>query len=375
VIPLVDLKAQYAAIRAEIDTAIQRVLDSTAFILGSEVEQFEAAFAAYCGAPHAVGVSSGSAALRLALLACGIGPGDEVITSPHTFIATAEAISHSGARPVFVDIDPQSYNLDVEQVAAAIGPRTKAVIAVHLYGLPVDLDALLALTRRHGVALIEDAAQAHGATYKGRRVGSFGAAACFSFYPGKNLGAYGDGGMVVSNDAALAARVRMLRDHGRRDKYLHETLGYGERLDALQAAVLRVKLGHLDVWNGQRRQGARRYRELLASSPVVLPATPADATPVYHLFVVRVAERDRVLERLHAAGVGAGVHYPIPVHLQPAYAPLGHAAGSFPHAERAAREVLSLPLYPEITDAQQQEVVAVLDASLADTAAGRAESR
>lgn len=374
-IPLVDLQAQYATIRTEVDAAIQRVLQSAAFTLGREVAEFEDAFAAYCGSAHAVGVGSGTAALHLALIACGVGPGDEVITSTHTFIATAEAISYTGARPVVVDIDPGSYNLDVEQVAAALSPNTKAVIAVHLYGNPVDLDALLALTRRHGAALIEDAAQAHGATYKGRRVGTFGTAGCFSFYPGKNLGAYGDGGMVVSDDAALAARVRMLRDHGRRGKYLHETLGYGERLDALQAAVLHVKLGHLDAWNAQRRDAVRRYCQLLAGSPAVLPAAPTDAEPAHHLFVVRVAERDRVLERLHAAGIGAGVHYPIPVHLQPAYASLGYRAGRFPHAERAAREVLSLPLYPEITDAQLQEVVAALQASLADTASRLAEGR
>lgn len=375
-IPLVDLKAQYATIRMEIDAAIQRVLDSTAFILGREVAQFEDAFAAYCGAPYAVGVSSGTAALHLALLACGVGPGDEVITSPHTFIATAEAISHCGARPVFVDIDPVSYNLDVQRVEAAIGGRTKAVVAVHLYGNPVDMEQLLAVTRRRGIHVIEDAAQAHGAMIKGQRVGTFGTAGCFSFYPGKNLGAYGDAGMVVSNDPEVAARVRLLRDHGRREKYVHEAVGYGYRLDALQAAVLHVKLRHLDQWNLRRRHAARRYCELLTASNVVLPYTAPHAEPVYHLFVVRTPERDRVLEHLQAHGIGAGVHYPIPVHLQPVYAPLGLQPGSFPHAERAAREVLSLPLYPEITVAQQQEVTAALHAAIGDVVSrGRAELR
>jgi dTDP-4-amino-4,6-dideoxygalactose transaminase len=376
VIPLVDLRAQYATIRTEVDAAMQRVLDSSTFILGHEVAQFEDAFTAYCGAQHAVGVSSGTAALHLALLACGVGPGDEVITSPHTFIATAEAISHCGALPVFVDIDPESYNLDQQQVEAAIGGRTKAVVAVHLYGNPVDMEQLVAVTRRRGIHVIEDAAQAHGALYKGQRVGTFGTAGCFSFYPGKNLGAYGDAGMVVSNDPEVAARVRLLRDHGRREKYVHEAVGYGDRLDALHAAVLHVKLRYLDQWNLQRRRAARRYCELLTASNVGLPYTARHAEPVYHLFVVRTPERDRVLGYLQAHGIGAGVHYPIPVHLQPAYAPLGLRPGSFPHAERAAREVLSLPLYPEIAAAQQQEVAAALRAAVGDVASrGRAELR
>ncbi|MFI5364859.1 MAG: DegT/DnrJ/EryC1/StrS family aminotransferase [Candidatus Binatia bacterium] len=363
-VPLVDLKAQYAAIQPEVDAAIQRVLCSAAFILGREVERFEDAFAAYCGVRHAVGVASGTAALHLALLACGVGPGDEVITSPHTFIATAEAVSHAGARPVFVDIDPVSYNLDPSRIDAAIGPRTKAIIPVHLYGNPADMEPVLAIARRRGLHVIEDAAQAHGAAYRGRRAGTFGAAACFSFYPGKNLGAYGDGGAVVTDNPEIAARVRMLRDHGRRDKYVHETVGYGDRLDAIHAAVLGAKLAHLDRWNQQRRQAARRYCELLADSRVRLPVTAPDAEPVYHLFVVRVAERDRTLQALHQRGIGAGVHYPIPLHLQPAYAFLGLQPGSFPHAEQAAREVLSLPLYPEITDEQLTEVAAGLKMSL-----------
>ena len=363
-IPLVDLKAQYAAIKPEIDAAVQRVLDSTAFILGREVEGFEAAFAEYCEAHHAVGVGSGTAALHLALMACGVGTGDEVITTPHTFIATAEAISHAGARPVFVDIDPATYNLDPALVESAIGPHTKAIVPVHLYGRPADMDGVLAVARRHGLRVIEDAAQAHGARYHGRCVGPLGDAGCFSFYPGKNLGAYGDGGMVVTNDPDVAARVRMLRDHGRVDKYAHQIIGYGERLDALQAAVLRVKLPHLDAWNDRRGRAAQRYRDLLASAPIGLPNEPGDVRVAYHLFVVRVPHRDRVLHDLHAAAIGAGVHYPIPLHRQAAYAELGHRPGSFPHAERAANEVLSLPLYPEITAAQVAEVAGALQASL-----------
>ena len=363
-IPLVDLKAQYVAIQPEIDAALQRVLSSTAFILGREVEEFEAAFAAYCGARHAVGVASGTSAIHLALLGCGVGPGDEVITTPHTFIATAEAISHAGARPVFVDIDPVTFNLDPARIEAAITARTKAIMPVHLYGNPADMDPLLAIARRRGLHVIEDAAQAHGARYKNRRVGTLGTAACFSFYPGKNLGAYGDGGMLVTDDPAVAARVRMLRDHGRREKYEHEIIGYGERLDALHAAVLQVKLRHLDAWNDKRRWAAQRYRELLRGAAVTLPATSADAEPVYHLFVLRVAERDRVLQLLKAAGVGGGVHYPIPLHLQPAYAHLGYKPQSFPHTECAAREVLSLPIYPEITDSQLTQVATALRAVL-----------
>lgn len=363
-IPLVDLKAQYAAIQSDIDAALQRVISNTGFILGPEVERFEAAFAAYCETQHAIGVASGTAALQLALRACGVGSGDEVITTPYTFVATAETIVHAGARPVFTDIDPVTYNLDPDRIEAAISPRTRAIVPVHLYGSPADMDRLLDIARGHDLYVIEDAAQAHGARYKGRRAGTFGTAACFSFYPGKNLGAFGDGGMVVTNDPGIAARVRMLRDHGRRAKYTHEVLGYGERLDALQAAVLDVKLRHLDDWNNQRRQVAQQYRDLLAGTGVGLPDVPPGTEPVYHLFVIRVAERDRVLSEVRAQGIGAGVHYPIPLHLQPAFRHLGYRPGSFPHAERAAQEVLSLPIYPEITPTQLQEVVAALKGSV-----------
>ncbi len=364
-IPLVDLTAQYAAIRPEIDIAIQRVLDSGAFILGHEVEQFEHAFAAYCDVQHAIGVASGTAALHLALLGCRIGPGDEVITTPLTFAATVEAISHTGARPVFVDIDPSTYNIDPSGVEAAIGRRTRAIVGVHLYGNPVDADPLRTIADRHRLRLIEDAAQAHGARYRGRHIGGLGTVACFSFYPSKNLGAFGDGGIVTTNDSDIATRVRMLRDHGRPGgKYRHTVIGYGERLDALQAAVLRVKLRHLDEWNTRRRRAADRYRELLAGLPAVPQTVANDVEAVYHLFVVRLPERDRVLEQLHAMGIGAGVHYPIALHMQPAYADLGYGPGSFPHAERAAAEVLSLPLYPEITEAQLVGVASALRMAL-----------
>jgi dTDP-4-amino-4,6-dideoxygalactose transaminase len=363
-IPLIDLKAQYASIKPEIDAAVQRVLDHAAFVLGPEVESFEAAFARYCEVPHAVGVGSGTAALQLALLACGAGPGDEVITSSFTFIATAEAITHAGARPVLVDIDPVTYNLVPERVEAAVGPRTKAIVPVHLFGRPAEMDHIGDIARRHGLRVIEDAAQAHGARYRGRRVGGFGDAACFSFYPGKNLGAYGDAGMVVTRDDEIAARLRLLRDHGRRSKYEHAVVGHCERLDSVQGAVLGVKLPRLDAWNAARLEAVRRYRELLADLPLVLPEERAGEESVFHLFVVRTPDRDAVLQRLWEAGIGAGVHYPIPLHRQPAYAHLGYGAGSFAESERAAAAVLSLPLYPEITAAQLAEVAGALRAAL-----------
>lgn len=360
-IPLVDLKAQYAAIRDEVDAAIRRVLDHTHFILGEEVQAFEAEFARYVGAQGAVGVASGTAALFLALKACGIGPGDEVITTAHTFIATAEAISHTGARPVFVDIDSATCSLDPHLVEQAITPRTKAILPVHLYGQPADMEPLLDIARRNGLRVIEDAAQAHGAEYRGRRCGSIGDLACFSFYPGKNLGAYGDGGAVTGNDPALLERVRKLRDHGRTTKYEHEEVGYGERLDALQAAVLRVKLAHLDDWTAARRRWAAAYTELLAGLPVLTPVEAPGRKHVYHLYVIRVPEgRDSLLSFLKQRGVGAGIHYPVPLHRQLAYARDGYADLRLPETEKAAAQVLSLPLYPELTEAQLERVVAAI---------------
>ncbi len=332
--------------------------------MGPEVRAFEEAFAIWCQARHAIGISSGTAAIELTLRALGIGSGDEVITTPFTFIATAEAISATGATPVFADIDPATYNLNPAAVEAAITPRTRALLPVHLYGQPANMPALAAIAQRHGLALIEDAAQAHGAEIDGRRVGSLGHAACFSFYPGKNLGAYGDGGAVTTGDEALAGRLRKLRDHGRVSKYVHDEIGYGHRLDALQAAILAAKLPHLDAANAARRRLAARYGELLAGSELVLPHVPQGVTPVWHLYVVRTARRDEVLAGLKAQGIEAGIHYPLPLHLQPAYRSLGLGSGAFPVAEAASQQVLSLPLFPEMTDAQQERVVAALVESI-----------
>ncbi len=356
-IPLVDLKAQYQSIQPEIDAAMQRVVGNTTFILGQEVAEFEKNFASFCHAQYCVGTDSGTAALHLALLILGVQPGDEVITTTHTFIATTEVASVIGARPVFVDIDPRTYNLDPNLVERAITPRTRAIIPVHLYGQPAEMDPILDIARRHNVRVVEDAAQAHGAEYRGRRAGTLGDVACFSFYPSKNLGAYGDAGALVTNDAELAARARLLRNHGRTDKYAHQVIGYGYRLDALQAAILGAKLPHLEAWNARRRALAVRYDELLRDSDVVTPYVPPHITPVYHIYCVRSKTRDVLRERLKARGIETGIHYPIPLHLQPAYEGLGHRVGDFPQAEGAASEILSLPLYPELTEGQVEQVV------------------
>jgi len=351
-IPLVDLKAQYASIKLEIDAAIQRVLDNTGFILGKEVADFEQDFADYVGVKEAVGVASGTAGLLLALQACGVGSGDEVITTAHTFIATAEAISQAGARPIFVDIESRTYNLDPNQVEDAISPRTRAVIPVHLYGQPADMDALMDIAQRHGLWVIEDAAQAHGAEYNGQRCGSIGHLACFSFYPGKNLGAYGDAGMVTGNDEELLAKVRRLRDHGRISKYEHHEVGWGERLDALQAAILGAKLPHLESWTEARRAHAYRYTELLNDSEVVTPYEAPTVRHVYHLYVIRTPRRHDLLAHLKAKGIAAGIHYPLPLHRQPAYLQQGYGDVHLPVTERVAGEVLSLPMYAELTENQ-----------------------
>lgn len=360
-IPLVDLKAQHASIRSELDAAISRVLGHAGFVLGEEVAAFETAFAAHVGARGAIGVASGTAALRLALAACDIGPGDEVITTPHTFFATAEAISQAGATPVFVDVHPGSLTLDPERVAGAITWRTKAIIPVHLYGQPADMEALLGLARRHKLRLIEDTAQAHGAEYSGRRCGSLGDLGCFSFYPGKNLGACGDAGAVTSNDLHLLERVRMLRDHGRSSKYLHTEIGFAERMDALQAAVLAAKLPHLETWTELRREAAKRYGRLLAHLPLTLPVETPGTRHVYHLYVVRTRERDALLEHLKKDGISAGVHYPVPLHRQPAYLDRGYGRLNLPIAESAAKEVLSLPLYPELDQGQAERVASSIE--------------
>jgi dTDP-4-amino-4,6-dideoxygalactose transaminase len=355
-IPLVDLKAQYDAIKFEIDSAIQRVVENTSFILGREVADFEREFARHVGAEGAVGVASGTAALHLAFRACGIGPGDEVITTAHTFIASSEAISQTGARPVFVDIDPRTYNLDPARVREAVNERTKAILPVHLYGQPAALGPLLEIAERHNLRLIEDAAQAHGAEYQERRCGSIGHLACFSFYPGKNLGAYGDAGAVTSNDAELLDKVRKLRDHGRTTKYEHDEIGFGERIDALQAAILAAKLPHLEDWTEARRAHARLYDELLAGCDVVTPFESPEVRHVYHLYVIRARRRDELLARLKERGIGAGIHYPLPLHRQPAYLKQGYGDLSLPVTEQVAAEVLSLPMYPELTREQIEYV-------------------
>jgi dTDP-4-amino-4,6-dideoxygalactose transaminase len=349
-IPLVDLKAQYSLIKPEIDAAIQRVIDNSSFILGAEVRSFEEEFAEFCEAKYTIGVSSGTDALHLVLRALDVGPGDEVITTPFTFIATAEAISMCGARPVFVDIDPATYNLDPSRIEASITSRTKALLPVHLYGQPADMDPLLALAKKYNLRVVEDAAQAHGSRYKGKSVGTMGDAACFSFYPGKNLGAYGDAGAVVTNDAELMEKIRMLRDHGRRDKYEHLIAGFGNRIDALQAAILRVKLPYLKEWNLRRQEIAQRMCELIDCEDIIKPYVPDWADPVWHIFAVRVKDRDQIRNYLKKEGIGAGVHYPIPLHLQLAYKDLVHRDGRLLNSEEASKEVLSLPIYPELRE-------------------------
>jgi len=356
-VSFVDLTAQYTVIADEIDAAISKVLHGTDFILGQDVGPFEEEFAAFCEAEYAVGVDSGTSALELALRAYDIGPGDEVVTAANTFIATALAISYTGATPVLVDVDPQTYTMDVSELERAITPRTKAIIPVHLYGQPADMDPILEIAQRYGLVVIEDACQAHGARYKGKRVGSLGHAAAFSFYPAKNLGAYGDAGMVVTNDERVAESLRMLRNYGQREKYHHTLRGYNHRLDTLQAAVLRVKLKHLETWNAARRRHAQLYGELLAHSPVEPPAEADYAEPVYHLYVIRVEacpersrrNRDGLRAHLRDEGIATGIHYPIPIHLQPAYRDLGYEKGSFPVTEERAEQVLSLPMYAELT--------------------------
>jgi len=364
-IPFVDLQAQYQSIKHEVDAGIHRVLDASSYILGPEVEGFEREFAAYTNAQHCVAVNSGTAAIQLAVMACGIGAGDEVIVPANSFFATAEGVSTAGATPVFVDADAVSYTIDAAKIEAAITPRTRAIMPVHLYGQAADLDPIFEIAARHKLLVIEDAAQAHGAKYKGRPTGALGAAGAFSFYPGKNLGAYGEGGAVATNDAAVARRVRLLRDHGSEQKYRHEVVGYNFRLEGLQGAVLSVKLKHLDRWNELRRAHAAAYRELLAplaqDGLIELPRAMPYAEHIYHLFVIQTGARDAVQQRLTEAGVATGIHYPVPIHLQPAYANLGYTAGDFPVTERQASRVLSLPMFPELTHEQLAHVAAATE--------------
>lgn len=359
-IPVFELRRQYRMIRDEIDLAVRGVLKAGHYVLGPNVEAFEAEFSAYCGGTFGVGVANGTEAIQLALTAAGIKAGDEVITVSHTAVPTVEAIKATGAVPVLVDIDPQTWTIDPAQVRARLGPRTAAIVPVHLYGHPADLDPLRALAERHGLALIEDAAQAHGARYKGRHVGAFGTAGCFSFYPTKNLGAYGDGGMVVTNDRQIADRVRRLRNHGQAARFEHVECGMNSRLDELQAAVLRVKLRWLDRWNQRRRQIAALYNRLLADLPVRCPPQAPWAQSNYHLYVIEVDERDALRAYLKAEGIGTDIHYPKPVHLQPAYCDLSPAEGQLPVTESLCQRIVSLPLFPELSDAEAETVASAI---------------
>jgi dTDP-4-amino-4,6-dideoxygalactose transaminase len=348
-VPFLDLKAQYATIKDEIAVALQQVLDNTAFAGGPFVAAFEKDFAAYCGTKHAVGVGNGTDALWMALLALGVGPDDEVITVPDTFIATAEAISYCGAKPVFCDVEEKTYNLDPAKLEAAITPKTKGVIPVHLFGQMADMDPIMEIARKRNLFVIEDASQAHGAEYKGKKAGSIGVAGCFSFYPGKNLGAYGEAGAVVTSDDALAEKMKMLRDHGSAKKYYHTYVGFNCRMDGFQGAVLSVKLKYIDRWNEARRQHARHYTQLLSGNGSMIGPSEADyGKHVYHVYAIRVKDRDGLIAKLGEKEIGTNIHYPVPVHLQQAYSSMGLREGSFPVAERCAVEFVSLPMYPEL---------------------------
>ncbi|MDI7860722.1 DegT/DnrJ/EryC1/StrS family aminotransferase [Rhizobiaceae bacterium n13] len=361
-IPFLDLKAQYASIKDEVDAAALRVLASTQYVLGEEVVGLEEEFAAYCGAKHAIAVNTGTSALHLALLAAGIGPDDEVITVPFTFVATVSAICYTGARPVFVDVEPVTLTMDPARLEAAITPRTKAIMPVHLYGQMAGMDEIKAIADRHSLPVIEDACQAHGAEYKGRRAGSIGVSGCFSFYPGKNLGACGEGGIVVTSSDEHARMIRMLRDWGQEERYHHALKGFNYRMDGIQGAILRVKLRHLEDWTEARRAHAAHYTSLLAGvKSVKTPIEAADRRHVYHIYAIRSRDRDGLQHALRAEGIQTGLHYPIPVHLQKAHADLGYSVGDFPVSEAAAAEVLSLPIYPEMTSRQVEQVAAAVE--------------
>lgn len=363
-----DLRAQFTEIRQEITEVLSRTLESQQFILGPEVSAFEDEMRSVTGCQHAIGCASGTDALLLALLALGIGSGNEVITVPFTFVASAGAVVHAGATPVFVDIDPHTFNMDPVLLERAITPRTRAIMPVHLFGLCADMDALNAVAARHGIPVIEDAAQAIGARYKDRTAGSLGALGCFSFFPSKNLGGAGDGGMVTTNDHGLAERLKLLHLHGARERYEYEIVGRNSRLDALQAAILRVKLRYLEKWNAGRRLNAARYRRLFdehsLSERMVLPTEPAHSSHIYNQFTIRVPQRDALRERVRSDGIPSEIYYPIPLHLQKAFAYLGYKQGDFPESERASQEVLSLPIYPELTEEQQRRIVQGIAAAL-----------
>ena len=364
-VPFVDLKAQYGPIRDQLLEALSGVLDGMELVLGPNVRAFEAEFAAYCQAQHAIGLASGTDALVLALRACGVGPGDEVITASNSFIATAEAIVLLGAVPVFVDVDPDTYTLDPALLEAAIGPRTRAIVPVHLYGQMADMDAIMAIARRHNLAVVEDACQAHGAEDRSRRAGSVGDAAAFSFYASKNLGAYGDAGAVTTNSTAIAERIRVLRDHGSARKYEHQEMGVNSRLDELQAAVLRVKMKHLDIWNERRVANALAYDELLADLDVIRPGVRADAKHVFHLYVIQTDHREHIRDVLAERGIATGIHYPIPIHQQAACRGVGRVAGDLRVTESQANRILSLPMYAELELEQIRHVAACLQEALA----------
>ncbi len=363
-IQMVDVVTQYRRIKPEVDAAIEGVLNSGHYVLGEVVQEFEANVARYLDVKHAIGCASGTDALQLALMALGIGPGDEVITTPHTFIATAEAIVLLGATPVYVDIDPATYNIDATKIEAALTKKTKAIIPVHLYGHAADMDPILAVANKHGLAVIEDAAQAIGAAYKGEKVGGLGTIGCISFYPSKNLGAFGDGGLVVTNDDALAEKIRMIANHGSRVRYRHELVGVNSRLDSIQAAILNVKLKYLDEWNEVRRNAAKKYDSLLEGVEVVRPVEAPFARHIYHQYTIRVRNRDKVVQHLMSKRIPYAIYYPIPLHRQAALRAFGNADQSFPVAEQAAAEVLSLPMHTELTDAQQEYIVAAVNEAL-----------
>ena len=363
-IPFVDLPAQFRALKPEIDAAVAKVFENAQFILGPAVAAFERDFAGFCQTSEAIGVNSGTSALHLSLLAAGVGPGDEVITVPFTFVATVAAIEYAGATPVLVDVEPEFLTMDPAKLEAAITPRTKAIIPVHLFGQPADMDPIMAIARQHNLVVIEDACQAHGSEYKGKRCGSIGQIGCFSFYPGKNLGAYGEGGAVVTSDPDVAKKIRLLRAWGEEVRYEHKYRAFNYRMDGVQGAILGVKLRHLEAWTEARRRNAAEYGRQLGDTSVTLPRERQDVRHVYHLYVVRLQQRDSWRARLNDAGVQTGVHYPIPVHLQPAYRDLGYSAGDFPVCEHASREVLSLPMFPELTAAQIGEVASALRTSV-----------
>jgi dTDP-4-amino-4,6-dideoxygalactose transaminase len=358
-IPFLDLRAQYQQVKVEVDAAIARVIDRGEFVLGPSVSRFEQRFAAYCKTEHCVALNSGTSALHLALLACDIGPGDEVITVSMTFVATIAAIRYCGAKPVFVDIDPDTWTMNPAAIKTAITPRTRAILPVHLHGLMADMDTILEIAREHSLVVIEDAAQSHGAEYKGRRAGGMGTMGCFSFYPGKNLGAYGEGGAVVTNDPRLAYRVRLLRDWGQETKYNHVLPGYNYRMEGIQGAVLEVKMGYIEEWTEKRRKVASWYNQMLVGC--VKPALKSDSRHVYHVYAIQVPDRDEVQRKLTARGIGTGIHYPTPVHLQKAYGDYGYGLGDFPITESTAKRFLSLPMYAELHREQVEEVAACLN--------------